>query len=64
MKLKEVKGNGRCLIEVLFLNLPGQTEENYVNLGQDIRLSGRDSKLVLIKYCSKMLPICLVPSYF
>jgi hypothetical protein len=49
-ELKNVEGSGHGLIQILSWNLPGETEEDHGNLGQD-------SNWTPLKYMSEVLPI-------
>jgi hypothetical protein len=49
-ELQVYKGGGRDLNDVLYQNLPKETEEKTTNLGQDGQCSGRVSKRTVADY--------------
>jgi hypothetical protein len=42
--MRRVQRRGECLTEILVWNLPGGTENNHENVGEDIRFPGRHSR--------------------
>jgi hypothetical protein len=52
-----MEGSGCGLIEVVFRNFPGGTEEKQVNLSQDIRYPDRYSNRGSPEYKSKLFPL-------